>query len=65
LQSLLKEAERKGVSSTLATDATLHGVEQLTARRAFEEVAALDDLDDKDRPRTRDEFDAMRRPSRA
>jgi hypothetical protein len=60
LQGLLAEAERKSVTPPLVTAAALRDVKQLTARSAFEEVSALDDLDDEDRPQTREDFEVMR-----
>jgi hypothetical protein len=61
LQGLLDEAERKGFQLTLVTEATLDDVKQMTPRRALEEATALDDLDNESRPRTRGDFEAMRR----
>jgi arginine/lysine/ornithine decarboxylase len=58
LQRLLDEAERKGITPTLVTQSTLRSINHLTAERAFDEQSNLDDLE---RPRTRQEFSPRRR----
>ncbi len=58
LRRLLDEAERKGVTPTLVPSTTLRSMKLLTAERAFEELANLDDLE---RPLMREEFSARRR----
>lgn len=64
LQRYLDDAERKGFRLTLVTEATIHNVKKMTSRQALEEAEDLKDLGNQDRPRTREDFDAMRKLDR-
>jgi hypothetical protein len=60
LQGRLDEAERKGFRLTIVTEATIHNAKKMMPEQALEEAEALKDRDNKDRPRTREDFYAMR-----
>lgn len=56
LQGHLDEAERKGFRLWIVTEVSIHNAKKMT----LEEAEALKDRDDKDRPRTREDFYATR-----
>jgi len=58
LQDQLEQAKHKGFRLTLVTEATINDVKQMTPGHALEEA---ENLNDAKPPRTREDFDAMRK----